>query len=62
MVGDQVVGVGFAEAGTPGPVDAEADTAAPPGGRGQLLGGDRRQSSQFAKLGELPGENGGFEL
>ena len=62
MVGDQVVGVGFAEPGTPGPVDAEADAAAPPGGRGQLLGGDRRQSSQFAELGELPGEDGGFEL
>ena len=62
MVGDQVVGVSFAEPGAPGPVDAEANAATPPGGWGQFLGGDWRQSSQFAELGELPGEDGGFEL
>ena len=62
VVGDQVMGVGFAEPGAPSPVDAEADAAAPPGGGEQLLGGDRRQSSQFAKFGELPGEDGGFEF
>ena len=62
MVGDQVVGVGFPEPGAPGPVDAEADAAAPPGGWEQLLGGDWQQGVQLAKLGELPGEDGGFEF